>query len=117
MSWSGNHLNDNTDRVDHTARNDSPLATDNLGDIPSDKGTEKGTCRQDRYDERFVARFQRSRIGTFSNVTELFGGIHTINVTGVVAELDTTKRCESADNVSLPGHGSLIRLTSSVTCR
>jgi hypothetical protein len=106
-----------TNDVDNTAHDNSPLAANDVGHVTSDEGTEEGTSRQDRGDQRQVAAGQgRTVAGSDLSVNELItldesdedlGAGDTVDVTGVVTEEDTTKGGESAHQVGLPGNGSL----------
>lgn len=52
VSKTGKHLNNDTDDVDDTAGDDGPFSTDHVRHITGDDGTEEGTGREDRDNER-----------------------------------------------------------------
>lgn len=101
------HLDNDTDAVDEAAEDDGPLATHAVGKITSDQGTEEGTARENRDDERLVAL--RKSIGTaaLDLLDEVLGAVDTVDVTGIVTEEDTSERGKGAHHVGLPGDGSL----------
>lgn len=103
----GDHLDDNTDSVDGTAKNNSPLATHPVGKVTSDESTEESTDGEDRDDQRLVALRELRDTGAFDGLDEDVVAIDTVDVTRVVTEEDTTERGEGAHEVSLPGNGSL----------
>lgn len=97
------HLDDHTDHVDEAAHDDSPFATDALGDITSDDGTEEGTSREDGDDERLVGGAQGCGAGAFDQLDEVLGTVDTIDVTGVITKEDTSERGKGTDEVGLEG--------------
>ena len=106
-----------TNDVDNATSNDGPLATNDVGSVTGDEGTEEGTGREDGGDERQVA----TREGRVAASCDLGGDVglaldesdedtrasDTVDVTGIVTEEDTTERGEGAHEVGLPGDGSL----------
>ena len=103
----GDHLDYNTNHVDDSTDNDSPLAADPVGDITGNDGTEEGTARQDGGDERGVALAEGLGANALDGLDEDLGTVDTVDVTGIVAEEDTTERGKGAHEVGLPGDGSL----------
>merc|ERR1712023_152369 len=111
------HLQDNTDDVDETSQNDRPLATNHVGEITSNESTKEGTSGKDRHNERGVAGADSASAiggietlgadGSLDLLDEKRRVEHTVNVTGIVSEEDTTERCESTKEVGLPGNGAL----------
>ena len=96
-----------TDDVDHTARDDGPLAANDVGDIASNECTEEGSAGEDGNDERLMRRLQLGGVWAFNTLVELSQAEDTVDVSRIVTEEDTAERCEGADEVRLPGHGSL----------
>ena len=96
-----------TNDVDDASSDDSPLATNGLSDITSDDSAKEGTSRQDGNDERVVGAAESGGIRTFDEPDEDLGSSDTVDVTGVVAEEDTTERREDAHHVRLQRHGRL----------
>lgn len=107
VTVTSDHLDDNTDSVDNATIDDSPLATNAVGKITSDEGTEEGTARENRDDQRLVALAKGSLASTLDLLNEVLGAVDTVDVSGIVTEEDTTERGESAHEVGLPGNGSL----------
>ena len=84
-----------TNDVDETADNDGPLAANNVGKVTSNEGTNEGTGRQNRDDERGVATTDGASatrgvqtIGAGTTALDLLdkerGVENTVNVTGIV---------------------------------
>jgi len=106
-----------TDNVDGAAKNDGPLATNDVGGVTSDESTEESTSGKNRSDEGQVATPEGNSLVvcekvlnvclTLDESDEDAGTSDTVDVTGVVTEEDTTERGEGAHEVGLPGDGSL----------
>lgn len=96
-----------TDSVDTATSDDSPLATDDVGNVTSDDRTKESTSRENRSDQREPATSKLLGARAFDQLDENRGGSDTVDVAGVVAEEDTTERGEGAHEVGLPGNGSL----------
>lgn len=107
ITVTSDHLNSDTDRVDDAAHDDSPLATNAVSKITSDQGTEKGTAGEDRDDERLVALGELGGTLALDLLNEELGAVDTVDVTGIITEEDTAKGGEGAQEVGLPGDGSL----------
>ena len=101
------HLDHDTGDVDAATKDDSPFSANSLRDITSDDCTEESPSRQDRDDERRV--WGGELVGTCSLdlVDEVGRANHTVDVSRIIPEEDTTERCERAEKVGLPGDGSL----------
>jgi hypothetical protein len=107
MVRAGDHLDDDTDHVDDSTEDDSPLAADVVGQITGDDGAEESTSRENGGDEGLVALAQRLGTLALNGLDEDLGTVDTVDVTGVVPEEDTAERREGAHQVRLPGDGSL----------
>lgn len=103
----GDHLDDNTDGVDDTAGDDSPLATNHVGAVTGDDSAKEGTGGEDRDDERLVGVGEGLLTRALDGLDEDGVAVDTVDVTGVVTEEDTTKRGKGAHHVGLPGDGGL----------
>jgi hypothetical protein len=101
------HLDDDTDHIDEAAQNNSPFATNEVGDVAGNNSAEEGTARQDRDDERGVGFVDFLGADVLDGLDEDLGAEDTVDVAGVVAEEDTAERGEGADQVGLPGDGGL----------
>lgn len=106
VAETSDHLDDDTNHVDEAAENDSPLAAHEVGEVAGDESAKEGTARQDGDDERRVGLGHLGG-GGIQSLDEDLGTEHTVDVTGVVAEEDATERGKGADEVGLPGDGSL----------
>ena len=100
------HLNDHTDSVDNTTVDDSPLAADEVCDITTSDGANECTKRQDRDNEGGVRGRDGVGAGALDILNEDCVSEHTIDITGVVTEEDTTEGGKGADHVGLEGDGS-----------
>jgi hypothetical protein len=107
ITVTSDHLDNNTNAVDSATHDDSPLATHAVGKITSDQGTEEGTARENRDDERLVALGESLGTHALDLFDEVLGAVDTVDVTGIVTEEDTSERGEGAHHVGLPGDGSL----------
>jgi hypothetical protein len=107
ITVTSDHLDNNTNAVDSATHDDSPLATHAVGKITSDQGTEEGTARENRDDERLVALGEGLGTHALDLFDEVLGAVDTVDVTGIVTEEDTSERGEGAHHVGLPGDGSL----------
>jgi hypothetical protein len=106
-----------TNDVDNAASDDGPLATNDIGSVTGDEGTEEGTGREDRSDERQVATGEGGSAAScdlggdvgfaLDQSDENLGASDTVDVSGIVTEEDTTERGKGAHQVGLPGDGSL----------
>lgn len=103
----GSDLDNDTTDVDQATDDDSPLAANELGDISSNDGSEEGTGRQDRGDQRQVGIGEGSGRGTLDSLVEGRRARDTVDVTRVITEEDTTERGKGADDIRLPGDGGL----------
>lgn len=123
---SGGSLENSTDDEDTAARNNGGTTTDEVGKITSDDGSEEGTSRENRSDQRllplcddesgFAVGFDL--IGVVREARELVIGIflsgillnevvhskNTSHPTCIISEEDTAKGGESDDEVSSHGH-------------
>ena len=107
MAGSSDHLNNNTKKIYAAASDDSPFATNDVGDVTSDDRAEEGTAGEDRGDQRLVRRGESRGVGTLDDVDEFGDAIDTVDVPRVIAEEDTAEGREGADEVGLPGDWSL----------
>ena len=107
VTVTSDHLDNDTNAVDHATHDDSPLATHAVGKITSDQGTEEGTTRENRDDERLVALGESIGTAALDLLDEKLGAVDTVDVTGIITEEDTSERGEGAHHVGLPGDGSL----------
>jgi hypothetical protein len=103
VTWTGDHLDDDTDDVDEAASNDSPLATDHVGQVTGNEGAKEGTAGQDGDDQGLLGRGQGSVAGAHDDVDELLEAIDTVDVPRVITEEDTAEGGEGTDEVGLPG--------------
>lgn len=107
IAMTNDSLGDTADHVDEATENDSPLAANEVRKVTSNDGAEEGTERQDRDDERGVGAADLLSVGALDDVDEGLETHGVVDVARVIAEEDATERSESADQVGLPGDGSL----------
>ena len=104
-------MDDNTDGVDQAAENNSPFAAHAVSDITGGDGTEEGTGREDRDDQRGVGG--GDGLGLDAIGETLDGSLEdgrtedSIDITRVISEEDTSERGKGADQVGLEGDGRL----------
>lgn len=103
----GDHLDNDSDHVDEAANDDGVLSANPVGNITSDQGTEEGTAGQDGGDEGGVAVGELGGEGALDGLVEDGRAVDTVDVTGVIAEEDTTKGGKGTDQIRLPGDGGL----------
>lgn len=103
ITSTSDHLDDNTDGVDQAADDNSPLATNKVGDVAGNDSTKEGTAGQDRHDQRSVGLGDGLGAGEFDCVDEDAGTENAVDVTRVITEEDTSEGGERADQVGLPG--------------
>jgi hypothetical protein len=90
LSVRGLHTND----VDEAAQNDSPLATNHVGQITRDERTNESTSGQDGHDKRSVATSDSASAiwgvealgtdGTLDLLDEEGRVEHTVDITGII---------------------------------
>ena len=77
----GSDLENDTNDVDHATDDDSPTTTNGVSDITSDDGSEEGTGREDRSDERVVGTAERGLTSALNDLDEDGGTGDTVDVT------------------------------------
>jgi hypothetical protein len=112
-------LKSNTNSEDTAASNDGCSTSEPVRKITSDDSAKEGTSREDRDNQRVVGRRQGEvcgRIGGGSSrwvwqvlelVNEILHSQDTTNITGIVAEEETSKSSEDTHQVGLDGDGGL----------
>lgn len=107
VAETSDHLNDNTNHVDTAAENNSPLAANHVGKITGNEGAKEGTAGENRDDQRLVAFAEGGGIRALDGVDEVERTVDSIDISGIVTEEDTAKGGKGAQEVGLPGDGSL----------
>lgn len=92
-----------TENVDEATDDNSPFTTDSVGDITGDESAKEGTSGENRSDQRKPLALEGGSAAAFDEIDEDFGSGHTVDVTRVVTEENTTERGESANEVGLEG--------------
>ncbi len=99
-------MNDHTDSVDDAAIDDSPFAANEVCNITARNGANECTKREDGDDEGRVRSRDGCSVGTLNVMDEDLVSKHTVDISRIVAEEDTTEGGKSTDQVGLEGHRS-----------
>ena len=100
-------LENDTDDEDEAAEDDGRTTTNPISEITTHKGAEEGTSRENRGDEGLLPRGEGGGADSLDGFDKVLHAHDTGNITGIVAEEDTTERGKDAHHVRLEGNGSL----------